>query len=231
MTATEERGPLAGVVDAWQQSLRDLDMGPDGLFRVELRCLRCDKVLNADGNHPAEVHAGTANGLCYACTSAGPYVEKIFTLDGALKVSWPPHCPSWRRTRETHYGYRDCPECHGRGATGHHGWGSAAKTCQPCYDRFFGNPLRKIPYDYNLKLAYAGQRAYTARLKAALGLPKRCSQKRYDAALPTIDPEVKEAIRQDILGRYRSLRARNEARVERSGALASRPPEPSEVTV
>lgn len=226
---TEQRGPLAAVVDRWQQALSDLDMGPDGLFRVELHCLRCGKLLNADGNHPAEVHAGTCNGLCYACTSASPYVESVAILDGCRKISWPPHCPSWRRDREIHYGYLDCPGCKGLGAAGYHGWGSAAQTCKPCSERFFGHPARALASDYSRKLRESAQRAFTARLHTALGLPRRCSGKRFQAALSAMDSAVKEEIRQDVLSRYSSLRERHERRIARSQAWDWRAPRPDEV--
>jgi hypothetical protein len=230
---TSERGPAAAVVERWQQQLKDLQMGSDGLFQVELHCLRCNKLLNADGNHPAEVHAGACNGLCYACTAAGPYVEKIAVLDGARSVNYPPHCPSWRRDREHFTGYLDCPGCKGSGVQG---WGTSVgggryrHYCEACHGRYYGHPLRAKYSAYTRTLMERAQEVYTRRLKAALGLRPRCSYKAYQAALATIDLGVRDGIKADIQSRYYSLRALHERRAERSQAWAWRAPTPEEVT-
>ena len=214
-------GPGTAIVEAWQQSLKDLDMDPQtGLFRVELHCLRCDKLLNADGYHPAEVYAGTANGLCYACTAAGPYVEKVYHLDGARSINYPPHCPSWRRDREHFTGYLDCPECKGSGVEGwasSMGGSSYRHYCKACHERFFGHPLRKRSTEWSRLLMERAQEAFTRRLKVALGLRPRCSRKAYEAALETLDEGIKQFIQADILSRYNSLRDLNTRRDKRLG--------------
>ncbi len=90
---------------------RDGFLAPPGV----LKCEKCGKGLNADKNHPAESYAGTATGLCYACEGAGAFPTGKVLLSGAIEYSHPPHSPSWRRDRETFYGFEDCPKCKGHG--------------------------------------------------------------------------------------------------------------------
>lgn len=215
------------IVEAWQQSLKDLDMGPDGLFRVELHCLKCGKLLNADGNHPAEVHAGSSNGLCYGCTAAGPYLEKVAVLDGARRMNYPPHCPSWRRDREHFTGYPDCEICKGSGVKG---WAPAVGNssyrhyCEACAQRYDSLPCRAQAWAWSRLLMDRARAAFERRLKQHLGLRPRCSKKAYEAALATLDEGEKKAIAADILSRYRRLKALHDRRVERSQAFAWRQP-------
>lgn len=83
-------------------------------FLPQHKCKHCGRKLNADGEHPAELYAGTYNGLCYSCERAGPTV--VSTDDfGACRVSHPPSCPSWRRDREFFTWFRGCVKCN-RGA-------------------------------------------------------------------------------------------------------------------
>lgn len=74
-------------------------------------CKDCGKEL---GKIPSEIYPGTYNGLCYSCTNKGGYIVKIYT-DGCRVISYPPHCPSWRRDREEYYSYVGCPKCGGTG--------------------------------------------------------------------------------------------------------------------
>ncbi|MGN6633849.1 MAG: hypothetical protein ACTHJ6_00115 [Oryzihumus sp.] len=223
----------APLVEAWQQGLKDLQMGPDGLFQVELRCLRCSKVLNADGGHPAEVHAGCYNGLCYACTAAGPYVEKVYLLDGARAVNYPPHCPSWRRDREHFTGYLDCPECKGSGVAGWlptaGGSSSYRHYCTACHSRFYDPPLRRRSCDWSRLLMERAQAAFERRLKQHLGLRPRCSRKAYQAALATLSKEDQKPIAAEIIARCQSLRALNQRRDARLLTWAWRQPSTDEV--
>jgi hypothetical protein len=225
-------GPATAIVARWQQALKDLDMGPDGLFRVELHCLKCGKLLNADGNHPAEVHAGTSNGLCYGCTKAGPYITRVYLLDGARQLSWPPSCPSYRRDRETFYGYAGCEVCKGLGIGGIRssmGGGTYRTKCDPCWNRFYGQPARKTDTEWGRKIMESGQRAFESELRIYLMLPKRCSHKRYIAALMAMDPEVREVIRQDIQRRVISMRVLNARRTIRNQAWDWREPTAEEI--
>ena len=106
-----------------------------------IKCKGCGVLLGEAGGGPiAENYMGTYNGLCYKCTSVGPYVETIYLLDGAIQVNYPPHSPSWRRDRETYHAYVDCPDCYGKGmkmvsrsmARG----GSYPSYCNTCFERY-----------------------------------------------------------------------------------------------
>lgn len=67
-----------------------------------------------DGDHPAELYAGTYTGLCYSCQNAD--MIKLEDLPGGFeRWSFPPQCPGWRRDREEFIGKRGCPECGGMG--------------------------------------------------------------------------------------------------------------------
>jgi hypothetical protein len=184
--------PLAGVMDR------------HGMLPEDWPCLRCGRKLNADGGHPAELYAGTWNGLCYPCTSAGPYIEKISWLDGCRKVSWPPHCPSWRRTREDHYAYPGCETCKGLGivpGTRSAGY-RAGESCKPCRDRMNGNPVRKGCWDASEQLMRDWQERFGQALLAAQGLPARASRKRRQAALEAMDPQELASLKGQYLAAY-----------------------------
>jgi len=90
-----------------------LDVMDDRGMLPAAKCMGCGKELNADGNHPAERYAGTANGLCYPCTNKGPILMTT-NPQGAVVWNCPPHCPSWRRDRETFYQFPGCDCDHGR---------------------------------------------------------------------------------------------------------------------
>jgi hypothetical protein len=81
----------------------------DGMYPRH-SCRACGRLLNHDGNHPAELYAGTYTGMCYACKRTGPFVVATFE-DGCQLVSHPPHCPAWRRDREEYYWYEGCGQC------------------------------------------------------------------------------------------------------------------------
>lgn len=108
-----------------------------GMFPKGWTCKRCGRELD-DGTRgrPAELYAGTYTGLCYPCTNEGPYVSEI-REDGCQVWSYPPHCPSWRRDRETFYGYPDCDKCKGSGVEGTHyvNWSHIRDHCRDCMDR------------------------------------------------------------------------------------------------
>lgn len=195
-------------------------------------CQRCGKLLNADGGHPAEIYAGTFNGLCYGCTAAGPYVVRVSLLDGARVLSYPPHCPSWRRDRETFTAYADCGTCNGSGVQGRGrsaGGGSYPEYCKPCIRRYSGHPVRVLQFGYLEKLQRSADRAFQRRMTLAAGLKLNASRKRQEAAWEALDESVRESIRAEIMGRYKSLKARHAARIERLGANAWRPPTAAEL--
>lgn len=100
-------------------------------------CARCGRPLGESGR-PAELYAGTFTGLCYGCERTGPYPAGHLP-DGAVRFSYPPHCPSWRRDREEFWAYPDCADCGGAGCH----WqyrnsvmgGSYRTHCAPCQER------------------------------------------------------------------------------------------------
>ena len=109
-------------------------------------CKACGQPLcGPDTGRPAELYAGTYTGLCYPCTNSGPVVLRVLG-DGCQVWSHPPHCPSWRRARETFWHYPDCATCRqgmiwvyrpdGQG-------GSYGRQCEPCMSRYGAHPLRQ----------------------------------------------------------------------------------------
>lgn len=125
------------LIDATlKRAYRDMDPST-GMYPADWRCLKCDVVLNADGSHPAELHAGTFNGMCYRCTAGSAFVVPGSELpDGARRVSHPPACPSWRRDRTNHWSYPDCEKCKGLGAKRRYSWnGDHMENCRACLAR------------------------------------------------------------------------------------------------
>lgn len=159
-------------------------------FLPEHNCKRCGKPLHGQGTgYPAELYAGTYTGLCYPCTNSGAYVEKTYPLDGAILLNYPPHCPSWRRDRETYIAYHDCPDCKGKGmwiVSRHPGQGgSYPRYCLKCHNRFYSHPVRKRKDAYhqnrfnqiqqattNLLTAHCAKLGYNIGLKKVKGLEK-----------------------------------------------------------
>ena len=130
-------------------------------------CIKCGKPLNADGNHPAELYAGTYTGLCYGCEKSSSYVVKEYR-DGAKRISYPPHCPSWRRDREEFIAYDGCPFCKGTGRFmkySHGTFGSYPVHCDRCFDRYYNEPLRKWAETRKKKIYSAAQNVYDNLLK------------------------------------------------------------------
>jgi hypothetical protein len=193
-------------------------------------CLKCGKLLNADGGHPAEIYAGTFNGLCYGCTGAGPYIATVSLLDGARVLSYPPHCPSWRRDRETYTAYPGCATCNGTGVqrrcVGQSGY---REYCKPCIQRYSNHPVRLLNFGYREKLQASANRVYQRQMTLAAGLKPRDSRKRQEAAWAALDDSVKQPLKNAIMARYNSLMARHEARIERLGGNAWRPPTEAEL--
>ena len=116
-------------------------MSWDGMLSKR-NCEKCNKPLNVDGNHPAELYAGTYTGLCYSCQREGAYeIEK--GPNGEKFMSHPPHCPSWRRDRETYWWFEDCtnPECNKGKIIVYRDLGKRGNYstyCKECFDRHFG---------------------------------------------------------------------------------------------
>lgn len=124
-------------------------MGWDGMLGSEgsIPCNRCGEPLNPHGHRPAELYAGTYTGLCYRCQNSSAFCTHVELLDMAEHWEFPPHCPSWRRDRESYVGYSDCNDCDGRGSK----WvsrsdpqgGSYRTYCDACFSRYYNHPVRK----------------------------------------------------------------------------------------
>lgn len=75
---------------------------------VIIPCKFCGNNLESkDSGYPASRYFGTLNGLCNKCTYSCPFLKKRYS-DEAEIWSFPPHCPSWRRNRETYIKYNSC---------------------------------------------------------------------------------------------------------------------------
>lgn len=132
-------------------------------------CKQCDKPLNADGYHPAELYAGTYTGLCYKCQNSD--VRLIYTapLDGCQSWEFPPHCPSWRRDRERFLAYPACEKCEGKGRL----WvgrsdaqgGSYSQQCPDCSARYWSHPLRLWEQKRWASIRKAAESLYHRELK------------------------------------------------------------------
>lgn len=149
-------------------------MDKDGML-PQHPCNACGKPLNADGYHPAELYAGTYTGLCYACEKRGGYIITRYE-DGAIQWSYPPHCPSWRRDRETYIAYPDCAKCNG---TGRHyvsrsfaRGGSYYRYCAACLDRYCNHPKRYKARRWAIKVYRTAQEMYGKEMER-LGITDR----------------------------------------------------------
>lgn len=155
-----------------------------GMLPASLFCIGCGKTLNADGGHPAELYAGTFNGLCYGCTGRPAFVARISALDGCREVSWPPHCPSWRRDREKHWAYADCTTCGGMGLeltpSGYvdRRTSEAGHYCRLCLARYSGHPVRSAYWARLGRIRQVAQATFERLWDKAAGVPRKCSEKK-----------------------------------------------------
>ena len=118
----------------------------DGFFPEDLTCNKCGVILNKT-DRPAELYAGTYTGLCYSCQNVGVYVLSVSNLDGARKLSYPPHCPSWRRDREQYIAYIDCDKCGGAGMKMiYTHLDRYPEYCKDCNNRYYNESIRKRYY-------------------------------------------------------------------------------------
>ena len=127
------------ALDALQELVKQY---PDGMLPSH-PCKGCGKPLDADGGHPAEVYLGTYTGLCYTCQNGKAYPERTLS-SGAVSWNFPPHCPSWRRSREHFIGFADCPHCSGKGrimiSRRDSQGGSYPENCRACSERHYKHP-------------------------------------------------------------------------------------------
>lgn len=191
-------------------------MSWDGMLPDGITCKRCRKKLNADGGHPAERYAGTYNGLCYACTSAGAYTESTLP-DGCTIRNVPPHCPSWRRTREVYHAYPDCPDCKGEGyrmvSRSYPQGGPYPAYCEPCTTRFSAHPVRAAHSRTRDRARSAFRAANTLYRKLTKRMQHRVTWKRAT--------ETQQKAMQELLGS--ALRCRYQIIVDRYNARHPQP--------
>lgn len=167
-------------------------------------CKQCDKPLNADGYHPAELYAGTYTGLCYRCERSDVRLLYTAPLDGCQSWEFPPHCPSWRRDRERFLAYPGCEKCKGKGRL----WvrrsdtqgGSYSQQCPDCSTRYWDHPLRLWE-----------QRRWASIRKAAESLYHRELKRRKllkQAKAGTIPAELCREIQTPFVTRMEQIQAR-----------------------
>lgn len=206
-------------------------MDVHGMYPDWFWCTGCGKQLNADAGHPAELYAGTYNGLCYGCTKRGAYVAKVCALDGAREVSWPPHSPSWRRDREKHIAYADCETCGGLGIE-LPAWRSpehAGKSCEPCWQRYLTHPVR-VWDDARRRLIYdRAQAAFERAWDQAAGSAGKCTKKRRvelrEAYIGLLGEDRWREFKVPFRDRANRLRDRQGAAARQRGLTWALPPE------
>ena len=126
--------------------IRRLAFDKDGFYPAH-PCRHCGAMLRGLGSgYPAETYAGTYNGLCYTCTSAGPFEAEGHEPSGGVLLSYPPSCPSHRRDRRLFWSYPDCPVCSGTGVVSARGDASPFSSpipaqCDACIRRRFPRAL------------------------------------------------------------------------------------------
>lgn len=186
-----------------------------GMFPSAWTCRGCARPLDADGMHPAELYAGTCTGLCYECEGKPLFVKETYVLDGAMRVSYPPSCPSWRRDREEFLAYADCATC-GGGGIGSSDWMHGATYrhyCAACHNRFYAHPLRARAIRHRQRLYEAAERVWQSELAriARSMLPKRAPKRAVSALARDIAKSPRmAAIKRDLLARHKQACARLE---------------------
>jgi hypothetical protein len=209
------------IQDTLDRAYRDMDPST-GMFPADWRCKVCDVLLNADGNHPAELYAGTFTGLCYRCERGPAYVVPDSELpDGARQVSHPPSCPSWRRDRTTHWAYPDCADCGGMGARVRYGHnGSYTEYCRACMDRVIAP--RKVAEVELLRAVADALEVEHLRVVEPAGeqTPALASVK--DAIGRVVGPAMAHWADQPVVWQPRHVLSSAEARVTRAQLKAKR---------
>ena len=167
---------MATIAESYGAALKTAGMDRHGMLPADIRCKQCGAEMNPNGHRPAELYAGTFTGLCYRCERGGAYVvEELDT--GVALVSHPPHCPSWRRDRETFYWYTDCqnPKCRKGKITISRPYpqgGPYPKQCDECGRRHWDHPAQQARNRVaeNRHLWYRRMQAeYSRRVKRAGG--------------------------------------------------------------
>lgn len=156
-------------------------MAWNGFLPKGTKCKACGAVLQGEGEgRPAESYAGTYTGLCNACTGAAPYDTGEVLTSGAHVWSHPPHAPSWRRERETHYGFMGCAHCRGTGSPGY------GRQCPDCLRRHEEHPAvaeererARIGHEAWLRWKKVAEKEVLRRC-ASRGLDARCFKIKHD---------------------------------------------------
>lgn len=148
-------------------------------FYAGLSCRNCGNALEGqDSGRPAESYTGTYNGLCYLCTNGKAYPLNDYQfLSGARYWSHPPHCPSWRRDRETFLAFDDCDQCHRGRIMVSRSFGQGGpypKQCEQCQTRNDNDPRMAAAQPYHDRLGELRQqwqkdanKEFQRRIKAA----------------------------------------------------------------
>lgn len=166
-------------------------------------CLACGTELNEGGRLPAETYLGTFNGLCYPCTGAGAHVVAVYSYDGARRVSWPPACPSHRRTREEFFGYGDCEHCGGLGATRGYGhYTPIWERCKSCSDRYWA---ARPKVDWVIRTRRVVDAMWKAETLALVPKGVRGKKRREEARKELCTSPEAQEIRERLIGRYNRL--------------------------
>ena len=189
--------PLAGVMDR------------NGMLPPDWWCTGCGRQLNEGGRRPAELYAGTFTGLCTGCMGKGPWVTEISVLDGARRVSWPPHCPSWRRDREVHIAYEDCGTCAGLGleTPAYRSWSGGGQYCRPCISRYSSHALRVWDLRWRHIIRETAEDAFQRAWDDAAGVPRRCSARRRQALREALGPQARDALKPPLRERHARILA------------------------
>ncbi len=199
---------MTAIVDRYERFIRE-ECDSHGQIKAELHCHSCGVKLG--GRIPAETYAGTYNGLCYSCSGAPEFVTHQEALDGAWWWSYPPHCPSWRRDRESFVAYSGCETCGGRGVVGGHSWNRGYERCTTCGDRYYRHPKRKALAWQSSAIHRAANARFERRLRDATGLPARASKKRVTEAIKALPEDQVQTIREAALEEWGSASRRLKA--------------------
>lgn len=116
-------------------------------------CKSCGKMLRGqDSGFPAELYLGTYTGKCYSCTNAG--ITPVKTLACGITVySHPPHCPSYRRDRETYYQQPNPCTCNYGAVYKSQGCNSWLEQCTECETYYRNVPSVKLYFSQEYRLS------------------------------------------------------------------------------
>lgn len=177
---------MARTTEAIERAIQGAFAGMDsrGFFPAQ-PCKKCGAALQgADSGRPAELYAGTYTGLCYPCMNGSAFLLETDVVTGVQTWSHPPHCPAWRRDRETFLWFPDCSntKCeHGHVYVSRSdgAGGSYYVQCEPCGKRHWEHPVKVAEEECRKRLS-AAHTAWALRMNAEFilrmeraGLPRK----------------------------------------------------------